>query len=168
MGENMKGLLAFLLAIPLARAHCPLCTAGAAVAAGGAAWLGIDAAAIGIFTGAFGGATGLWMARLFRRNRWQAATITFASFLLTVLPMAPLFQPQPFMISLLGEYGGMLNRTYMLNTFLLGATAGLGMLLLSPPISRMVTRKRGKHIPYQGMLLTFALLIGAAALAQIL
>lgn len=164
----MKRLLALLLAVPLARAHCPLCTAGAAVAAGGAAWLGVDAAAIGIFTGAFGGATGLWAARLLRRNRWQTAAITIASFLLTILPMAGLFQPQPFMISLLGEYGGILNRTYMLNTFIIGAAAGMGVLSASPRISRLVTRQRGKHIPYQGIIITFALLAAAATLAQIL
>ena len=163
------GVAGALLAQP-ASAHCPLCTAGAAAAAGGALWLGISEISVGIFIGAFAIAIGLWFARIVKvRFPYKKTVFAAGSFLLTIMPMMPILGGiHPLTINLGGSYGSLLNRTYLLNTFLIGTLVGSLIMLVSPYISKQVSRMRdGKLIPYQGMGITFSLLLISAILFQV-
>ncbi len=151
-------------------AHCPLCTAGAGAAALGARWLGLGSGAIGIFIGAFGLALGLWIARLIRRDTpFFSALLGLGSFFLTVLPLLPLFpEAFPLFVSLGGAYGSLLHRTYAVPWFFVGSMAGALILAISPFVSRGINRLRGTQIPYQGLVITFVLLLVAAGLFELL
>lgn len=162
--------IAALLAIPSALAHCPLCTIGAAAAAGGAAYFGVDQAVIGLFIGAFAISIGSWTGRVIKRQflRWQKEILMAASFLLTVIPILGLMdQVHALPVLLAGEYGGWLNRTYLLNSFLVGSVIGGAMVVVSPSLSAWVTGLRRKQIAYQGIMITFALLVVWAAILQV-
>ncbi len=171
---NHKWLLPALL-LPLTiksvAAHCPLCTAGVAVAAGGAAYLGVSDQVIGLFVGAFAVSTGWWVSRLVKRRfiPFQRGIIIFLSFLLTVIPLLSLFKGiYPLYISWLGEYGSVLNRTYMLNSFLAGSVLGSGIVCFTPWLSRKISALRmGKMIPFQGVLLTLMLLVAIGGILQL-
>ncbi len=163
---SLKKLLAFfpfLLLIESAYAHCPLCTVGAAAAAGGAAWLGVSKAAIGIFIGAFAVSIGWWVSRLIQKKYipFQMPLIILFSFITTIMPLMQVMERNyPVYISLIGGYGSLLNRTYVLNLFLAGSILGGLVASISPWLSRKIAELRnGKMIPYQGIILTFALLI---------
>lgn len=165
-------LVLVVLGIPaLALAHCPLCTAGAGLAAIGAQWLGVGTAPIGIFIGAFAVAIGLWMSKLLKKEyvSYQKTILVLGSFALTVLPLLPLMPGLlPLYISLGGEYGSIMNRTYTINLFLLGSLVGGILLGISPQISRKITEMRGgKLIPFQGLALTFILLLGVALVLEL-
>lgn len=161
----------FFLYMKTAAAHCPLCTAGAAVAAAGATYLGVDKIVISLFIGAFAVSTGWWMARKIPRRYvpYQTHLLIVAAFALTVIPILPILShPTPFYISLAGGYGSLLNRTYIYDASL--ATALLGGLTVSitPRISSFVTGLRnGEHVPFQGILLTFMILIFTGIILQV-
>ncbi|PIR86809.1 MAG: hypothetical protein COU11_03840 [Candidatus Harrisonbacteria bacterium CG10_big_fil_rev_8_21_14_0_10_49_15] len=162
-----------LLLPRLALAHCPLCTVGAGFAAVIATSLGVGGAAVGVFIGAFAVALGLWFSRLLKKEyvRYQALLLAVASFLLTVLPLLPIMEAGYFSwyISLGGEYGSLLNRTYIADMFLVGSIIGGVLVLVVPSVSGWVTKWRdGKRLPYQGVSLTFILLLIAAVLFELL
>lgn len=159
--KHMKKLWAAVLATPVATAHCPLCTAGAAIAAGGAMYLGVKAGPIGVFIGAFAASMAWWIdGRLKKYIPLQKWVLILVSWLLTVLPLNPLLRTnEPIMIAWIGEYGSLLNSTYTINTFLVGAVLGGIAVCVTPSISRRITSWRGRHIAYQGIILTFVLLM---------
>lgn len=173
---NFKKLLLFLM-VPIflikgALAHCPLCTAGAAVAAGGAIWLGVSPVIVSLFIGAFAVSMGWWFARLIKKRYipFQRTLIIILSFALTVIPILPIISlPAPFFVSLMGGYGSLLNRTYMIDLSLVGSFVGGLIVLISPGVSNKITKLRNeKHIPYQRMLTTFLLLLIAGGITQLL
>lgn len=153
----------FLSLLPAARAHCPLCTVGAAAAAGGATTLGLSQLGVGIFIGAFAVSIGLWIARVISRQylRGQKWLLMIGSYLLTVPPMLYVMREViPLYITLWGDYGGMLHTTYMVNAFLLGSLIGAGIVTIAPWLSTQITQLRaGRQIPFQGIALTFLILI---------
>ncbi|MBI2668803.1 hypothetical protein HYX14_03090 [Candidatus Woesearchaeota archaeon] len=157
--------VALLLLSPGVLAHCPLCTIGAAAAAGGAVWLGISMTVVSIFIGAFAVSTGWWVSRLIKREfiPGQKAALIILSFLLTIVPMIslPLFKEfTPISVFWFGDYGSWFNRTYLANKFLLGSLLGGVVVCSTPWLSNKITQLRnGKMLPYQGLTLTFALLI---------
>ncbi len=160
-----------LLLADSAFAHCPLCTMGAGAAAVGAAWLGVDNMVIGIFLGASALAMGLWVSRLVKRRyiplqKWAISSFSFASIIIPVLPMMQGYSS--IYISLAGGYGSLLNRTYLINLFLLGSVIGAAIVAMAPYISSRIAKKMGKTVPYQGIILTFSLLAVAAAVAEVL
>lgn len=161
-----------LLAPKLVSAHCPLCTIGAAAAAGGAAYVGVSNFVVGIFIGAFAVSMGWWIARMLSKKyvRYQRELLIISSFLLTIIPIIPIMnQNFPVYLSIMGEYGSLLNRTYILNLFLAGSVAGGAIVCVSPWISRKITDARGKTVPFQGTVLTLvALTIVALAFEMIL
>lgn len=172
---NLKKLLALtpaLFLIETVQAHCPLCTAGAVVAAGGAAWLGVSNIVIGIFIGAFAVSIGWWISRLIKKKYipFQRTSIIILSFLTTIIPLLPLMKsPYPFYISLIGDYGSLLNRTYLINLFLLGSLIGGFIVCLTPYLSKKISALRNKKIfPYQGIILTFILLIIISIILEVL
>lgn len=150
-------------------AHCPLCTAGAGAAAVGAAWLGVDSMVIGIFIGAFGLALGLWFSRLFKRKfiKFQGLIIGIISWLLTVLPLRPLLKDYTSIyISLTGDYGSLLNHTYLVDRFLVGSLVGALILVLAPYLSSFLAKKRGSVFPFQGIIITFSILLLLSLITQ--
>ncbi len=153
-------------------AHCPLCTIGAGAAVVVASRLGVNSISIGIFVGAFAVALGLWMTRVVKKKYipYQKEVFALASFLLTILPLKSLWTDYTSLyVSLAGDYGSLLNRTYLINKFLLGSVIGGVLLFVSPFLSRGIIRLRqGKSVPFQGMALTLLLLIVSATLIQIL
>lgn len=154
----------------VAKAHCPLCTAGAGVLAIVAASFGVSTMAIGVFIGAFAVALGLWMARLVKKQyiKHQRHIIMVLTFLATVIPMMPLItEYMSFNVYLFGAYGNPFNRTYVIHAFLIGSMLGGVIMLLGPYISAWVKRKRnGKLFPYQGIVITLALLTATSLFIQ--
>lgn len=144
-------------------AHCPLCTIGAGAVALGATWLGVSAFSIGIFLGAFGIAVGLWIGRLIKKKYFphQTLLIGVISFLTTIIPLKPLFYDNsPVLIVLYGDYGTWLNTTYLIDKFIVGSIIGAVIILISPGVSKSLSKARNnKLIPFQGIIITFALLL---------
>jgi hypothetical protein len=164
-------LLFFAFAKP-ALAHCPLCTAGAGLAAVAASWLGVSTAPIGVFIGAFAVALGLWISRIIKKDYIpkQMIVLVVFSFLTTVLPLIPLMPGySSIYISIGGDYGSFLNRTYLINLFLAGAILGGVLLFVAPMISKKITAWRNDRMfSYQGLIITFSLLAVMAAILEFL
>ncbi len=155
-----------------AEAHCPLCTLGAAAAAGGAAWLGVNNIVIGLFIGAFAVSTGWWISSLIKKKYipGQKPVIILVSYITTILPISKLIPSiYPFYISLMGDYGSILNRTYIVNLFIIGTIIGGLIVSVAPTISKKITAVRqGKTLPYQGVVITFLILITIGGIIQII
>lgn len=142
-------------------AHCPLCTAGAGLITLGAYWLGVNGLTIGVFLGAFAVAMGLWIARIIKKKYliYQDAILGVFSWITTILPLKMLLSDYTSIyINWRGPYGSLLNRTYPINLFLVGSFTGGILIFLTPRLSRFITEYRGITLPYQGVLLTLALL----------
>lgn len=155
-------VFSFIFLLNNAYAHCPLCVAGAMAAAGGASYLGVSNIVIGLFIGAFAVSVGYWVSRLIKKRYipLQTTLLILSSYFLTILPLMPRMEGiYPFYISLFGGYGSLFNRTYLLNIFLIGSMIGGLIVLITPWISNRITKIRGKMMPYQGTVLTLALLI---------
>lgn len=152
-----------------ALAHCPLCTVGVGLAALGAYWLGINGLTVGLLIGAFAAALGLWLGRLITKKYLpgQDNAIAVFSWLTTVLPLQTLLSDYTsIFINWSGPYGSWLNRTYLINLFLVGAVLGASLVYLSPRLSRFIARQRGTTFPFQTMIITFALLLLASLITQ--
>ena len=152
------------------QAHCPLCTVGAGALAIAAASLGVSTPTVGVFIGAFALAMSLWIAKLIKQKYFphQDTVVTLLIFLSTIIPIMPLIREyREFYVSLAGEYGTVLHNTYLVNLYLLGVVAGAILLYISPTISRRVTETRGRAIAYQGLVITFSLLLVAGLIFQI-
>ncbi len=160
-----------LLSIKSALAHCPLCTAGAAAAAGGALWLGVDKAVVGLFLGAFAVSTGWWISRLIKKQYipFQKHAIIIGSFVLTMLPIFPFItQVYPLYLSWGGDYGTLFNRTYVINLPLFTSLFGGILVSMTPWLSKKISNMRkGKTFPFQGILLTFTLLVATGITLQL-
>jgi hypothetical protein len=165
-------LLSPLILFPkLASAHCPLCTVGAGALAVAAASIGVATPVVGTFLGAFSMALGLWLAGMVKKQyiKYQYQILTTVIFLSTIIPIMPLIREyRPLYLSWFGEYGTFFHNTYVINLYLLGAAVGAGIMLLSPYLSRTVTRMRGgQTLPYQGLGITFILVVIAAIIFQL-
>ncbi len=171
----MKKLAPFIALVAVfpkfALAHCPLCTIGAGVLAVFAASIGVSSMVVGIMIGAFALALGLWIGKMPKRQYipLQYPILAFLIYLSTIVPIMPLIVDYgPLYISWWGDYGSFFNRTYTINLFVAGALLGAVLLLAAPYMSRLMTRMRdGKHFPYQGISITFGLLIVAATIIQL-
>ena len=171
---NLRGCKKFLflfLLIPLftsvVSAHCPLCVMGAGAAAAGAVWLGVSKIVVALFIGAFAMSMGMWFARVIKKKYipFQKTLIVLLIFLTTVLPLLPLFKAVgPLYLSFIGEYGTTYAVNYSLYTSILG---GL-IVFIAPSVSKKISTARGKTIPFQGVLITFIMLIIGGGLLQIL
>lgn len=161
----------FLVALPKAAlAHCPLCTAGAGIAAVAAIYLGVNPPTVGLFIGAFAVALGLWVGRLIKRSFFphQSKAIAAFSWVTTVIPLARLIPDYSSLyLTLGGDYGSLLNRTYVFNRFTMGSVLGGLLVLLAPTLSRALTRVRGKIFPFQGVVMTIATLVVAAVIIKL-
>lgn len=160
--------LVLLLSLPLVRAHCPLCTIGAAAAAGGASLLGVDKIVIGLFIGAFAVSMGWWFAGLIKKKffKFQGPLIIILSFVSTVFPMVALLsEVNPWYIPWIGQYG----TTLAIDFFLVGAFLGGAIVSVAPLLSKKLTQvRKGKMVPFQGILLTFLLLTLTGIILQVM
>lgn len=173
----MKKFFAPVVAIGLfwanpALAHCPLCTIGAGVIATLALWLGVSTMVIGVVLGGFAAALGLWVARIIKRKlfHYQDTVVATVVFLSTILPILPIAggEKGSVYISFAGGYGSLLNRTYVIDFFLVGSLVGALMVIIAPYISRRITQTRsGKTMPYQGVAITFLLLVVSSVILQL-
>lgn len=174
----MKGIKRAILAIPLyafllvlnaayAHAHCPLCTGAIGMVAVSAGYFGIDIVIIGLFVGAFAISTGLWVGRKIKKQyiKFQLQLIVLSSFLLTVLPLMAIggenliFLP----VMLFGETGSVFNRIYWMDRMLFGGIIGGVISIAGFGIHNYIKKARGRVLfPYQGVVLTLALLAAAA------
>lgn len=155
-----------------ALAHCPLCTIGAGAVALGAVWLGISSFSVGIFLGAFALALGLWIGKLLKKRyiSHQTLIIGLISFVTTIIPLEPLlYDNTAVFVSITGDYGTWLNSTYVIDTFLIGGVVGALIVFFSPKISQLISKARNnKIIHYQGMIVTFSLLLLVSLFYEIL
>ena len=167
--------LNFLLIIPifLARsvsAHCPLCTITAGAAATGAVWLGVSKIIIGLLMGAFAMSMGMWFSRIpkIKYIPFQRTAIISIVFLLTILPLLPIFSHVAgFHVDLTGGYGSLLNRTYVIDHSLLSSFLGGAIVFISPALNKKIKEKRnGKSIPFQGIIIIFLLIVIASLIIQ--
>jgi hypothetical protein len=151
-------------------AHCPLCTIGAGAAAGAAVWLGVSKVVVALFIGAFAMSMGMWFARILDKKKkyipFQHSLVVIGVFLLTILPLIPIVKViGPLYLSFIGAYG----KTYALNYSLVSGLFGGLLVLFAPSISKKITDLRnGKMLPFQGILITFLLLIIAGGIIQLL
>ncbi len=165
----------FLFSGKLVSAHCPLCTVGVVAAAGGATWLGVNSAAIGVFVGAFSISIAWWIGRLLvKKFNWQKKSaliitvLAILSFFTTVIPIMALIPDFfPVYISIGNNYGSLLNRTYLVNQLLFGSIIGAIITSITPFLSKLISKFRNDRLfPYQGVILTFILLIIAGVILQ--
>jgi len=169
--KKIYGIIALFTLIPTAaKAHCPLCTVGAGALAVGAAYIGVSTYVVGIFLGAFALALGIWMSRIIKKEYipYQKQIVIVVIFLSTLLPLIPLLQEYTSInLYWFGTYGTLFNKTYLIHKFLIGSTIGAGLMLISPAISLRVSKIKQKRLfPYQGIVITFVLLILASLIMQ--
>ena len=169
----IKKLLFFLLIFPVflvenVLAHCPLCTIGAGAAAAGAVWLGVSKVVVALFIGAFAMSMGMWFSRIIKKKYipFQKILILVVVFLATLLPLLPFFKAiGPLYLPFIGQYG----TTYAFNYSLASSLLGAAITFVSHPLNKKIREKRnGKGIPFQGIILTFSLLIITAIIIQLI
>ncbi len=154
----------------LVSAHCPLCTIGAGAAAGAAVWLGISKVVVALFIGAFAMSMGIWFSNIKylkkKRFPFQKTLIVLGVFLLTFIPLLPIISAiGPLYLSFIGEYG----TTYAFNYSILSGLFGGILVFSAPGLSKKLTQlRKGKMLPFQGILITFSLLIFTGGLIQVL
>lgn len=161
MTSFLLGLFLFFGLYSVASAHCPLCTLGAGAAATFASWVGVGHVSIGLFVGAFAVALGSWFDKLWKVDFvYKKEILVLSSFGLTIVPLMPMIESYfSFYLNLIGDYGSFLNRTYIVNEFLVGAILGGIIVLTVPFISNKIKDIRKSLWPYQGVSITFSLLI---------
>jgi hypothetical protein len=162
-GDMRFGSFLLVLLVPVLLAgrvvaHCPLCTIGAGAAAGAAVWLGISKVAVALFLGGFAMSMGMWFSRMIKKKYipFQKFVIIVGIFLVTLFPLLPLFSAiGPIYLSFVGEYGA----TFAVNYSFFSGLLGGGIVFVTPVANRKITKlRKGKHIPYQGIMLDFWIL----------
>jgi rhodanese-related sulfurtransferase len=158
-----------ILAIFLIRfisAHCPLCTIGAGAAAAGAVWLGVSKVVVALFIGGFAMSMGMWFSKIVKKKYipCQKTVIVLIVFLTTIIPLMPIFTAiGPLYLSFIGEYGV----TYAINYSIASSLFGGLIVFSSPSLSKMITNfRKGKIIPFQGVIITLSLMIILGILIQ--
>ena len=170
----MKKLISlfFIASLAFSRyadAHCPLCTVTAGVAAAGGVYLGVSRIVIGLLIGAFAMSMGMWFAKIVKKRYipFQKTLIITIVFLATIIPLLPIFSSVAgFGVNLTGGYGTLLNKTYVIDLSLLSSFLGGLIVFISPLLNRKIKEKTTIRIPFQGIILTFLILIAASLIIQ--
>ena len=123
---------------------------------------------VALFIGAFAASMGYWFANLIKKRYipFQKTLIILASFLLTIIPLVPIFTAiGPLYIPFIGEYGA----TFAFNYSIISSVFGVAIVCIAPNLSKKLTKLRhGRMLPFQGILITFVLLIIAGVIIQLL
>jgi len=173
---NMKKIvgLSLLLTVVIPGkiyAHCPLCTGGAGAAALAAAYFGVKYGALGVFLGAFAVALSLMIAsKLPEKFKYQSQLVFWGLYLSTVIPFYFMFRGDytSKYISISGDYGSVLNRTYLIDLYLVGLVVGSLIVYFSPKLSAQLTKARGgRSFKFQGLTVNFGLLFLVALVLQL-
>jgi len=156
--ENLCLFLIFLLfsVIPITSyAHCPLCVAGAGFLVIAGYELGVKKLVVGLFVGGLAVSFAEWLNRLIKKKffKGQEIFIIFLTFISTYLPVKS-FISDYFYFSI-SKYG----KVVMIDKSLLTAILGGILVLFAPYVSRWITKKRGKTILFQRIIITLILLI---------
>ena len=163
-------LFPLVFLIKTVSAHCPLCTIGAGAAAGAAVWLGVSKVVVALFLGAFAMSMGMWFARLLSKKKkyipFQNTIVIVGVFLLTILPLLPIVKViGPLYLSFIGDYG----KTFAFNYAIFSSLLGGFLTFISPTLSKKITNfRKGKILPFQGIIITFSLLIITGAIIQLI
>lgn len=152
-------------------AHCPLCTVGAGALVVFSASIGISTMVTGVMLGGFAMALSSWIAKLPKKELipFQYQILVVVVFALTVVPILPFAKDYtPLYLSIAGEYGNFLHKTYAINLFFVGSLVGAFLMILAPYISRKITKIRGgKTIAFQGITISLILLVLASVVVEI-
>lgn len=166
----LSAILPLIFLSETVSAHCPLCTVGAGAAAGAAVWLGVSKVVVALFLGAFAMSMGMWFARLLSKKKkyipFQNSLVIVGVFLLTILPLISIVKViGPLYLSFIGAYG----KTYAFNYSIASSLLGGLVTFISPSFSKKLTKlRKGKIIPFQGVILTLSLLLVVGIIIQIL
>jgi hypothetical protein len=151
-------------------AHCPLCTGGAGAAAVAAAYFGVKYGSLGVLLGGFAVALSLWIAHKPKQKfKLQSQVLFWAIYLSTIIPFYFMFKGDYVSkyISMNDDYGSLLNRTYLIDLFIVGALLGSIIVYVSPKLSSALSAKRGgESIRFQGLIINFTLLIVGSVILQ--
>ncbi|OIO81426.1 hypothetical protein AUJ84_01130 [Candidatus Pacearchaeota archaeon CG1_02_32_132] len=148
-------------------AHCPLCTIGAGAVAVGAIWLGISKIIVALFIGAFAMSMGMWFSKIPKKRYipFQKAIIIIVVFLSTIIPLMPIFSAiGPLYLPFIGSYG----TTYAVNYSLASTLLGGLITFTSPGLNKKIKQKTNKRLPFQGLIVTFTLLLVSALIIQVI
>lgn len=153
-------------------AHCPLCTGGAGAVAVAAAYLGVRHGALGVVLGGFSIALALWLAHKPKKDyvAHQSKILFWGIYLTTIIPFYVMFKGDytSFYLSLGGDYGDITNRTYLIDMFIPGAILGSLAIVFAPALSSWITKQRGgSTIKFQGLAISFALMLILGAIMQV-
>ncbi|MBU2101147.1 hypothetical protein KKH05_00250 [Patescibacteria group bacterium] len=161
-----------LLLIPkTASAHCPLCVVGAGALAVFASSIGVSSVVVGILIGAFALALGFWVAPMIKKEfiPYQKQILILLIYVGTIIPVMPFIKDYgPLYVSLGGEYGSLWHNTYTVDLFLFGSILGATLMFVAPFISKAITKARGRQVLYQGIIITFSLLIITSVIFQLI
>ena len=155
-------LIAGITAVPLASAHCPLCTTGAVIGVGFARAYGVDDSIVGLFIGALIVSSALWFNKWLKKKvnfPMQELALVVASFLLLVIPFyyAGLITSIDMVKSMPTHHGmtgfGILGLAdFGVDKLLFGIIVGTLVVWGVFSFSDYVKKKNGKVIwPYQGL-----------------
>ena len=103
--------------------------------------------------------------RLSEKFKFQNIIVAWLIYLTTLILLYPFLKGDitAWSLSIAGDYGSVLNSTYLIDLFIVGSIIGSLIVLYAMKLSSYITQKRnGKMIKFQGLLLTFALLVLAA------
>lgn len=160
LGILFATLFGFIFPV-FSHAHCPLCTAGAGILAVIAVSLGVPGIIIASLIGGFALALGLWMKNVIKKKYFphQDLVVTWLIYLSTVLPLWPILKDfKALYIPFLGidKYA----ETIPVDLFLVGVIVGAIVLIVSPYLSRQITKLAKKQIiPFQGIIISITLLV---------
>ena len=165
-------IMALSSAMPLASAHCPLCTAAAGAGVAAARFYGVDDSVVGLFLGALIVSSALWFDRMLKKKidwPFQQALLVIVSFLLLAVPFYQSdvitdFQmvksmPAHHGITGLGVFG---LSQFGFDKLMFGMIIGSLSVWAAFALSDYIKKKRGKVLwPYQGfsfMMIVLAIL----------
>lgn len=138
-----------------ASAMCPLCTAGAAIGLSIARYYGADDTIIGLLLGALAISTAFWLNNVIKKRirhviPLQEPLIIIAIIASTIVPF--------YYAGFFNGMKGMVDTIFGINRLAFGTVVGGIATYAAVPLSALIKKRTG-HIPFQGVIITFSLLI---------
>ena len=155
--NSLAGRLAKLglavLAVPLASAHCPLCT-GAAIAGVGItrAW-GLDDSLLGVFIGGMIISSALWVNKILEKRgakgnaMLRKTSLVLASAILTFITL--------YMAGLMGFDNA--NRIFGIDRLIFGSFSGMAISLGAGALSTYIKNKNNGKVKFNYQTMTFVI-----------